>query len=184
MDTISFNARHIKNVTIAKKICNEYKPMDVALVKMNVNNKKDIDAIYRTTDEWDGSFTAFTYDDMKKAVTNKLLKDNIHIYALTTQKNNYRNLNHEKILGVAEVLSYEGNSNKLEVLQTNPLYASNICHKNDLEYKHIGNTLLDHVKSEHNDKDIYVVSVESAVNFYKNAGFKETLKGNSLVYKA
>ena len=65
--------------------------------------------------------------------------NNIHIYALTTQKNKYKNLNHKKILGLLEYNDNFENGGKIEILQTKPddTYTKN---KNP-EYKQIGKML-------------------------------------------
>ncbi len=171
MDSINFTANHIKNVSIARKYYNKYQPCKVSLVEFDPTNKKDIDAMYKTTDKWDESFTAFTYDDMRTVNEKKELLPNLHVYALTTQKSGFDKINPSKILGVVEIVEKYTDGNKVEVLQTNPSHIKNFENKTPL-FKHIGKRLVSFVKKKFNDKPLYLHPTKTAIPFYEKLGFK------------
>lgn len=171
MDSINFTANHIKNVDIARKYYGKYKPCKVSLVEFDPINKNDVNAIYKTTDNWDASFTAFTYDDMRNVNENKELMSNLHVYALTTQNSNFQRMVSSKILGVVEVVNTYSKGNKIEVLQTNPDMIKDSFNKSP-RYKHIGQALVSFVKEKFSDKPLFLHPTKTAVSFYKKLGFE------------
>ena len=171
MDSVNFTANHIKDVNIARRYYNQYKPCKVSLVEFDPTNKKDIDAIYKTTDRWDESFTAFTYDDMREVSKNRSLLPDLHVYALTTQTTNFDKIKPSKMLGVIEIVEKYTNGNKVEVLQTNPALIKRNDNKKP-RFKHIGEQLVSFIKEKFSDKPLYLNPTLSAIPFYEKQGFK------------
>lgn len=181
MDSINFTANRIKSVKIPKKFYTRYIPSSVSLVEMDVLNKNDIDAIYQTTQKWDSSFTVFTYDDMRKVSDKKQLIPYLHVYALTTQRSGFDKLKTKNILGVAEVVENYNDGNKVEVLQTKPLYIKSSENKKP-KFKHIGKALISYVKEKFSDKPLYLNPARSAVQFYEKQGFKNMPEKNNVFW--
>ena len=170
MNEINFTANYIKNVTIQKRYYNKYKPHTVTLIEMDSKNKHDIDAIYKTANLWDTSFTAFTYDDMR-GLNKNIDTEKLHVYALTTQKDNFHKPTASKILGIAEIYEMGSTGNKIEVLQSNTDHIYNKYLNKTPRYKHIGKTLLNFVKENFSDKDLYLTPTKTAVPFYEKEGW-------------
>ncbi len=184
MNSINFTANHIKNVNIMKKCYNQYKPCDVALVEMDVKNKNDIKAMEKTTLLWDTTFTSFVLDDMERCSKYTKHPSWLKIYALTTQKDNFEKIQASKILGVLELIK-QGDSAKIETLQTNTKYIKEKFNPTP-KYKHIGSELVSHVQNQFFDKELFLIPVKKAVDFYKKLGFdfeKGNEYKNTLVWK-
>ena len=179
MESINFTANRIKNVNIARKYYNSYKPCRVSLVEMDPANQKDIDAIYKITDKWDESFTAFTYDDMRTVKANPELKSQLHVYALTTQNSDFDKIKPSKILGVAEIVERYSDGNKIEVLQTNPDFIKGSFNEKP-KFKNIGKQLVSFVKKAFGDKPLYLNPTCTAVPFYEKLGFVPSVRKNIL----
>ena len=169
MNEINFTANYIKNVTIQKRYYNKYIPHKVALVEMDPKNKYDIDAIYKTANYWDGSFTAFTYDDMR-GLNKNISVDSLHVYALTNQNNNFHKPSASKILGVIEV-SDDLTGKKIEVLQSNTDYIYNKYLNKTPRFKHIGKVLLNFAKEKFSNEDLHLTPTKTAVPFYEKQGW-------------
>lgn len=178
MDSINFTANHIKNVNIAKRYYNNYKPCKVALVEMESTNPGDIKAIEKTANKWDISFTVFTHQDMLEAQKNEELLPKLKVYALTKQKNNFEKMNYSDILGVIEVVKKDDPGTKIEILQTKPSFI-NDKHNKKPAFTHIGKNLVNYVKKEYNKEPLYVNPTKVAVPFYEKLGFRPSDKRNT-----
>ena len=181
MDSVNFTANHIKNVTIAKKHFNKYKPCRVSLVELDAANKNDVKVISDTAGKWDISFTCFTYEDMIDAQANTEAFDALKVYALTKQKTDFDKMKYSDVLGVIEVKKDYKNGNKVEVLQTNPKFIKEKF--NPLPaFKHIGKRLTKFVKEEFGTKPLYVHPTRKAMPFYERLGFKRSSDCDLLWY--
>ncbi|MCR5266586.1 MAG: hypothetical protein K6E29_08365 [Cyanobacteria bacterium RUI128] len=171
MDAINFTANHLRYVNIAKRSAEGYKPCRASLVEMKSSNPGDVNAIDSTAEQWEDSLTAFVSSDMKKAARKKP-KDNFHVYAITTQKKDFDNINPEQILGVAHITeNANGLGHKIEVLQTNPEYMFDRSTTAKREYKNVGKGLISFIKENFNDKPLYLYPTKDAVKFYEKQGF-------------
>lgn len=170
MNDINFRANHIKNVNILKQSATKYKPHKISLVEMDLNSRKDINSIKATSEFWDNSFTVITYEQMNSIYNKHKSPKGFHVYALTTQKTNFKKIKPSCILGVLEFLEDTSSGNKIEVLQTNPSYIKS--DKNILpKFKHIGQELVNYIINKYPDKDIYLNPSKLSVGFYKKLGF-------------
>lgn len=177
MDSINFTANHIKNVNIAKKYYNSYKPCKVALVEMDPMNRKDVEAIGKTVKNWDITFTEFAYEDMIQAREDKELLSQLHVYALTKQKSNYDKMKSSDILGVLELKQRYEDGNKIEALQTKPVFMNDKYYKVP-KLKSIGKKLVKYVTKEYKDEPLYVNPARVAIPFYEKLGFKKCMDNN------
>lgn len=174
MNSINFTANFIKQVSIKKRENDEYKPYVASLIKIDKSNNNDMCALKEISKNWGESFAQIINEDVNINKKN----NNIHIYALTTQKNKYKNLNHKKILGLLEYNDNFENGGKIEILQTKPddTYTKN---KNP-EYKQIGKMLTKSVIDFYKKQKIIVRSTDESNGFYESIGFK---KNNNSIYK-
>jgi len=66
--------------------------------------------------------------------------------------------------------------NQLCWLQVDP---DNCVHnKDDRKYSGVGGSIVGFLKDKHNQKPMFVLSFEIALDFYQNRGFKEDLDNN------
>lgn len=174
MNSINFTANFIKHVPIKKRENDEYKPYVASLIKIDKSNNNDMSALKEISKNWGESFAQIINEDANRNKQN----DNIHIYAITTQKSKYKNLNHKKILGLLEYNDNFENGGKIEILQTKPddTYTKN---KNP-EYKQIGKMLTKSVIDFYKKQKIIVRSTDESNGFYENIGFR---KNNNSIYK-
>ena len=170
MDSINFTANYIKDVNIARKYYNNYKPCNVSLVELDSANPNDVKAIYKTSSNWDCSFTIFTHSDMQKASLNKEIRNKLNVFALTKKSANLNKLKSSDIFGVIEVTRGYSDGSKIEVLQTNPKFINDKHNKSSM-FKDIGKMLVAHVKNLINNEPIYVYPTKSAIPFYEKQGF-------------
>lgn len=171
MDAINFTANHLRYVNVARRSAEGYKPCRASLVEMECSNRRDIEAINATASIWEDSLTAFVSSDMQKAARKKP-QDTFHVYAITTQKEDFENINPEKILGVVHITeNVKGLGHKVEVLQTNPDYMYDRTTTAKREYKNVGRGLISFIKEKFNDKPLYLYPTKDAVKFYEKQGF-------------
>lgn len=167
MNSINFTANFIKYVPIKKREDDKYKPYVASLIKIDKSNNEDINALKEISKNWGESFAQIVNDD---AIKNKQ-NDNIHIYALTTQKSKYKNLNHKKILGLLEYNDNFEDGGKIEILQTKPDDIS--TNNENPEFKRIGKMLTKSIIDFYRKQKIIVRSTDEANGFYENLGFKK-----------
>lgn len=114
MTSINFKANYIKPTYIKDSQKNK---QEASFVELDITDRNDMKALKKTTENWQDSLADFIYEDSKDAYLWKL--GGRHIYAVTKQKDNFENLDYNKILGLAE-LSEAYKLNELEILQVNP----------------------------------------------------------------
>lgn len=122
---IHFGAVHLKNAQVLKCVTTAKEfPVDVSLVEMNHNNPNDKKALDELKTIWaDGRFTEITCSE--SFIPNR------KVYALTTQKYSFDNINPNKVIGLAD-----------GILNSDNLYLRFI-QSNHKEYKHAGKAMLE-----------------------------------------
>lgn len=186
MPPISFTARYIRPADIKKLNGDSYRPHVAALVEMEL---ADSPVVERVAYDWMQPIS-----DQIAEKTKELNNDGVHLYAVTNQKNNFKELDSNKILGM--MLFKEGGANKthntIELLQVSPFdmspkYGSKlrktfnkltdlIFKSREPEHKHIGQSLLDGVKDMFGEKPIDLYAADDAIEFYIINGFHK-MKG-------
>ncbi|MBP3925445.1 hypothetical protein J6E39_09445 [bacterium] len=182
MNEISFGGLYIKPVTIKKCVNNRYVPYQAAMVKAEEN---DLNVLHEVNRLWNRPLLNIII-----AEPQCLNKDK-HIYILTKQKDNFKHLNPEDILGMADLKEYKGyNINTLEAIQVHPdieklditlysrfkNYILRKLHKNNeakLDYKEVGTNLVKIIQEKHNDKKIDLCPIHTSPRFYRKLGFRE-----------
>lgn len=185
MTPINFKANFIRNTHIQQVVTKDLsKDKEVSLVELDVNQKNDISALKTVAEDWDRrafGYAGCIYDDATNTIKFPDTKE--HFFALTTQKEDYKNLDPKKILGLT-MFSDKKNSSKNELnwLQVEP----DSSYSNSGEYrtyKNVGRTLVNYLK-EISDKTLSVYPARKAAEFYRKLGFKkETSKYPTLIYK-
>ena len=167
MTSINFKANYIKPTYIKDSQKNK---QEASFVELDITDRNDMKALKKTTENWQDSLVDFIYEDSKDAYLWKL--GGRHIFAVTKQKDNFGNLDYNKILGLAE-LSEAYKLNELEILQVNPeaTYSTGTLSKR--KYSGVGTGILDTLKDLYPTKPMKVRSVSHAVSFYKKNGFEK-----------
>lgn len=162
---ISFKAQYIKATPIKNlKRDLSYSVKEASFVVLEPQNQADICAMRSINLSWDSGFLRSIYNNLSR------YNDKFKIFALTTQKQNFEELNANKILGVALVERKPDGVLYLDYLQTNPKYIrEKVLFP---KYKNIGTAMLNCIKQMPNIKCIKAVSVPTAFDFYLKNDFK------------
>lgn len=182
-NSINFTAKFIQTSKVQKLSNRFYKNFDASFVELN---RKDLNALEETTKEWDEIFSNAITNNAKNKLRH--YKTKFHVYALTTQKENFAELQPKKILGLVEYQEGLG-CDEINLLQVNPKYKNyernfidklvNIIKGERVEYKNSGKSILDSLKSIYKNRRIDVDSATAATGFYEKNGFKSIYKNGT-----
>jgi len=193
MSTISFKANPMMQVSVKKLDNNKYAPAKATLVELCPDNANDLSCLDDVSGIWKETFAyGIWHDAYQQHVNGHDEKEKTHFYAVTEQNKDFEKLNPNKILGLVEFKKNDGkHSNEIVFLQTNP---KNISHhksknkpqnifaellsifslnKSKTEYKSIGSSIINSLKTLFPNEDIFLYSAEWAQGFYKKQGFKK-----------
>lgn len=219
MQNVNFKGTFLKPVNIKKLSSNgNYKTIKANFVELDHD---DIAVINKIFGEWGksknciifhiSSFGLLPPDLMKTQMdrfsylTKNMNKEDVlpflssqilgkHLYAITNQIDNFKNLNDTDVLGVVEF--YAGsNKNEIVQLQVRPdcisekygnavfLYFKNkICNlfkinnqKNKRPYSNIGEAILTTLQKMYNNKPMELIPLNSAKGFYRRYDFGKNL---------
>ena len=168
MDSINFKATKIKlhdTPTVRERQPNKrYIDKDVSLLKLS-RRKADINALHNLSELWD-----YEPNYLNSILINyEYCRDKSKIvYVISTQEENFRKLEPEKILGVAE-LTKSKKSYKINYIQSRP---DCVKSKRARPYKGIGEAMMKPVITLTGRFRIYLDAVSEAVGFYKRLGFQ------------
>lgn len=104
MTPINFTGSFIKNITIPKLATNgKITSEKVSLVKLDKNDKLDVETLAKTAYSWENIKSGFAPDIYCDALKTKNYPDvnQEHYLALTTQNKNFEMVEPNKILGLA-----------------------------------------------------------------------------------
>ena len=168
---ISFTASYINKVGIKEKCphSSRFQDKSASLVELSMLDKRDVKTLEELSYDWgDYSYATNLYEFAKYINSKQITNSPQKLLAITTQKENFKNLEPSKVLGLVEYTPIEDNSAKINLIETNPVHT---YYSNDREYKNIGKGLIQGV-IEHSKADkITLHSVPSAKYFYKKLGF-------------
>lgn len=181
MTEISFGASFKKFATVKKLIDGKYTPLETSIVQIDYS---DLKTITKTARAWKRPFAA----QVEQAVEMSQWCDNIDIFVLTKQADNFKELHPEDILGMV-YFSRGNKENNLSYLQVHPdvelkdynflKRINNVfCHifgkqtSFDKTYKKIGTSLVRYLQETYNDKKMKLAAVGTSKRFYKKLGFK------------
>ena len=178
-DHTSFRANFVNRAKIMKFVNGTYKNEYASFVRIDPFNQNDISALKDNARCWVSDRYAFALNIYYAACAvrnkSKYYKDHA-VYALTLQKENYNELDSDKILGLLQTSPYIDNSLLIEHIQVNPEY----LYKSDAKYKTLGTAILNSIKNLSNKISCYPSSEKSVKDFYIKNGFEK--EPNSLNY--
>ena len=171
---VSFGARRIGTANIRAKIDNKWKEIPVSFVRLHPKtNKGDKEALASVTKMWQGK-------NLSGSIQEQSEISNDPVFALTTQNENFKNINPKKILGMLTTNDFKRNSeDTAEIFRVgvNPKYAYT-QNKNKRDIKHIGAALIkkfvDLVDKRTNVQRVVAIAEEpSEVRFLEKLNMKE-----------
>ena len=176
---VSFRANLVNKTTVLKRgvFSRQYKPHEASFVKLDLQSRADKEVLKTLKRLWAPSFVGQMYSDVDR--TNCF----VDVYALTTQADSFEKLKPTQILGLVETMGKHSYIN-LEYLQTHPKYIcdeDNKCRK----YIGIGTNILNQLKAMPDMRQIKLISIFSALDFYEKNGFKlaNNLEESVLVWR-
>lgn len=173
---ISFKANYINSEIILKNDNVRHSPQKVAFVELNPDCLSDAECVEQVANSWidfEKEHDFFGYTIYNGLIRNKSRLQRIsgeRFFALTSQLDDFHCLIPDKILGLAQVMESDKDTQYLEYLQVNPRNTKGALHP---EFRHIGTAMLNSLKKVFVDKNITLDSVRYATNFYLKNGFKE-----------
>lgn len=167
-----FCAKFVNHALIEKKNDKgKYDDVVSSFVEFDPDNESDSDTLREVQYYWQdkGLFSDNICFDAFAISKDVLDRDKYKIFILTTQNENYENLDDKKIIGLVEFLNNEEDRNSINYIQINP---DNIYVLNKPMYNHIGKAMIDSLKYNYSDKPIVLNSTKSAKKFYEKNDFK------------
>ena len=170
---ISFHAHKISNVVIKRlNYKSDATDYNASFVELNTSSKEDLVALKKIGRTWEkgGSYAADIYDMFSYDYLCSETFNNTRYFALTTQKQDFENLDAYKILGVVSVSEKYKDRRIIQRLQVEP---SNTHYSPIKKFKGIGSSIVKTLQNMFKDRDLEVVP-DSIKNefFYEKLGFK------------
>ena len=127
-------------------------------------------AIKAAAADWvGGSFARSIAYKAEQMCNSDILKKCNRIYLLTSQKEDFKKLRWEKLLGMAHMDIKSDTESELTYFQVKP---NTIYEKNKRKYKNIGSKMIETLKNYY--VNIVLLAFYKAANFYNKQGFKLT----------
>ena len=148
-----------------------YNDEKVSFVEIDTSNKNDIKALRDIAFEWcrGDTYAGQIYDDARQKSINRYYdyENKLRFYAITSQKDDFDNLDYKKILAVCK--SEEKSSEKmyLNYLQVKP----SCIYERPSNYKMVGTGFLDSLKKYYDEITLTSLKLKKVLKFYKNNGF-------------
>lgn len=169
--TPTFGANFINQAKIGKLAQDKSKYADeiVSFVKINTKNKCDLSALDKAASYWENDKFAANIAYVARSANDKnSLYNKDDIYALTLQRDNFENLESNKILGLIDILPENNNKSAfIEYIQVKPSMIYFVHPK----YKGIGTAILASLKKMYDSITCVPLSEKSVKDFYKRNGF-------------
>lgn len=170
-NSINFGARFINNVKLQKynDETNSYDNVKASFVEFDPKNDKDLKAVQKVGTGWYGQFIAKNISDYAELkAENNWQAQNKKIYILTAQKNGFRDLKSDKILGLTMTSHSSCTGDEIDLLQTKP----DCKHiERNRPYKGIGKNILKSLQKIYN-KTFELTSTVEGANFYEAMGLE------------
>lgn len=169
-NSVSFGAKFVQNASVKKYLANEGKYVKdrVSFLKIDTNNVSDIKALETVAHYWVNEKYANTISCRAKSIFEGMRVGGGKIYAISAQKENLKQLDPDRILGLVEIDELNPRIIHINHIQVKPDY----IYTKTSEYKGIGTAMLDGLKSLY--KAIFLTSLreKSVRNFYEKNGFR------------
>lgn len=192
MTPISFKASFVKNAQIQQTLSNnKTREKTVSIVELDENNIHDKIAMRDIAVKWNKHLCIYQPEGHNYAngIADSMVSWNKpseneknRYFLITKQKNNFKEINPDDVLGAAQFTENKVGKNELTWLQVDP--KTNYKQNGTREFKGAGKALVEHIISI-SKKSITLFADFNAIPFYKNLGFKQANKKDAatLVYK-
>ena len=175
--SVSFGAIPIRKAVIKKlnKSSGKFVDYPVNFVKLDRNNKTDLDALDMAAKKWKSA----TYIQQISTSAHWMNNKPIDVYILTSQQSNFDKLHFANILGLASMRKEENTPSEflLRYLQVRPS-AMNVNQKYKVNYKYVGTAILKSLKKIYNTISLQADNDKNIKNFYKHNGFIPDFEGS------
>ena len=170
--TLSFQAHPMKYRPTVMKLNNEdknYRQEQVSMVEIDLDNKNDIKTLSNLSENWtNANLVTSLYSEAKEMSEEDEYRLDYRFYAITSQNDDFENLDPEKILSVCEIeTSEDDDSAFIEYIQSHPDSSSKIYP----EYKRGASAMLDGLKYYYDNIRLYAIPTKDVLNFYKRNDF-------------
>ena len=159
----SFKASYIDKINIQKwNNKNKYVPYQANLVELNLSDLKVLEEINK---KWKNNWLCDEFINWAKSLHNY----SDRLFALTTQKENFENLQSDEVLGLMNIDLHKRKS-ELNYIETKPA---------NPDYNKVGSSLINYAKTLTNRISLTAGSKSLADKFYKPLGFIHEYKNNN-----
>lgn len=150
-----------------------------SIVKIDVQNDADIKALENVAKYWRGAkyVTNIHYAATEMKHNSKYFQYN-EIYALISQKSDYKNLNDGEILGLVHINQADAKTAIIERIEADPEIINAIHRK----IKGIGTAMIDYLKTIYDTIICSPAASKTVKNFYIKNGFKESMILSNLFF--
>lgn len=172
MNSINFTANLVKRTQIQKtKDFKTYNPTEASIVELDKYDERDLNSLYKTVVLWNDQNAKYSSSIYHEAIKGYEYDDveQEHYFALTTQKDNFKELDPNKILGLMLFSQTNAKEDEINWLQVRPNTSVKQTWKR--EFSGAGKGLVTFLKDTKLGKPIHVQADINAVEFYKKMGF-------------
>ena len=171
--SINFTARPVANPQIKHRTSFfKYSEEGAHIVELDRKDIADMKALNKTAKDWrdnSGKYADQIFERFNRLNNSDYVKE--HVFALTTQQNDFKALESDKILGLMMFNELKGPENEILVLEVNPNTSKSLNFFR--KYKDVGKRLVKYAQETFNNKGITVWSDYNAIKFYKKLGFEQ-----------
>lgn len=167
---VSFGAVRINPVTVQKKAGKTWKSVEANFVRLNPKFKSDMESINGIDRLWHGA-------NMSGAIAEEAAICKDPVYAITTQKDNFKNIDPKQVLGIFTTDKLKDKNGAIEIFKIGVAPSVEYSLGKRLrEFKGIGKKMVqEFVKVLKNEKQIdklVMASEPENVKFYQKIGMK------------
>ena len=170
INSINFKAQPLNkiNIQMYEKKSKSFIPCTVTFVRLDASNKTDMEAIEKSAKTWKNS----RYIQRIATAAHWMNIVPIEVYALTRQQKNFSKLNHNKILGFAEMRTDDNDKRfkSLYYLQVRE-EARNINNPKNKTYKKVGSSILTSLKNIYKNISLFSDGGTALEQFYTKNNF-------------
>lgn len=170
ISSINFKAQPLNkiNIQMYEKKSKNFIPYTVTFVKLDASNKMDMEVVEKSAKTWKNS----KYIQRIATASHWMDTVPIEVYALTRQKNNFNKLNHNKILGFAEMRP-DNNDERFAALYRLQVReeARTINNPKNKTYKKVGSSILASLKNIYQNISLFSDGGTALEQFYTKNNF-------------
>jgi len=180
----SFKSEYVADShVLVKNSSGEYEPLETSIVKLDVTDKNDMKVLKTITKDWAKEYKKYNYGEHyssailwtakqeKKHIQNKGYT-NTQFYMMTTQDDDFKNLNPKNVLAEVEIFNSDACENILvDYLQVRPKYKFNGT--KDRPVKKIGENFIKDLTNKVVNKKGSLFSDQFSCEFYRAIGAEE-----------